>query len=238
MLDGNIRIDTQLVSVLDMVALGWFLLVWFGYGYLADKRYHTRRNLMQTMDSMRMRWMQNMVRRDNRITDATIIGNLLRAIAFFASTAILILVGLANLFDRGNDGAALINHIPFAEPTSPFMWETKLILLCLIFIYAFFKLTWSLRQYNYASILVGAAPDPQEEDSVLSDYSYRVGKLISNAGKHFNLGLRGFYFGMAAASWFVHGGLFILMSTLTVAVVYRREFLSHTVNNLRGMDEF
>ena len=67
-------------------------------------------------------------------------------------------------------------------------------------------------------------------------YGTHIGRLICNAGKHFNLGLRGYYFGMAAVSWFVHSLLFITVTALVVMVLYRREFRSHTVNNLRELN--
>lgn len=236
MFDVTVTIATTPVAGIDIIALVWFIAAWVAYGVIFDKRYHTTPNLMHTMDAMRMRWMQEMVKRDNRVNDATLIGNLLRSIAFFASTTILILIGLFTLLGAKQQAIGLIGSIPYAMNASPFMWEIKTILLVMIFIHAFFKLTWSLRQYNYACILVGAAPNPISNPEVLREYGNRAGMLISNAGRHFNKGLRAYYFGMAAVSWYIHALLFIGVTALVVWVLYRREFRSHTVNNLRGME--
>ena len=39
----------------------------------------------------------------------------------------------------------------------------KLLLLLMVFIVAYFKFTWSLRQFNMLSLVVGAAPPPDED---------------------------------------------------------------------------
>ena len=41
----------------------------------------------------------------------------------------------------------------------------KVLLLVVVFVFAFFKLTWSLRQFNYVAILIGAAPPPEDADT-------------------------------------------------------------------------
>jgi len=223
--------------VLDLLALVWFAVAWFGYARYSDAQYGSRVNLMHTMDMMRMRWMEEMVRRDNRMMDATLIGNLLRSISFFASTTILILLGLVTVLGARAQGEKLISAVPFAEGMNAFMWEIKILTLSLLFVYAFFKLTWSLRQYNYACILVGAAPMPNENNHEHLEYARRLGRLVSNAGRHFNMGLRAYYYGLAAVSWFVNSWLFIGLTTLIVYVVFRREFRSHAVNRIAGLEK-
>ena len=105
----------------------------------------------------------------------------------------------------------------------------------MFFVYAFFKFTWSLRQYNYACILVGAAPFPNENIGKHEEFAKRAGDLIANAGRHFNMALRAYYFGLATISWFIHSGIFIVMTLWVVLVIFRREFRSHTVNNLSAL---
>lgn len=226
-----------MIPLLDLIALAWFAIGWIGYARYADMQYSKRVNLMSTMDMMRLRWMQEMVRRENRMVDATLIGNLLRSISFFASTTILILLGLMTVLGAQNEGISLINALPYAAVNTPLMWEIKIMLMAVIFVYAFFKLTWSLRQYNYVCALVGAVPMPDEKNHELEEYARRCARLISNAARHFNMGIRAYYYGLAAVSWFVNAPLFIVLTTLTVFVVYRREFRSHTVNHIAGLEK-
>lgn len=234
---SNFEIVNQPVLWVDVIALIWFAISWLGYSYYADACYHSRLNLVSIMDDMRHRWMQRMVHRENRVQDATLLGNIMRAISFFASTTILILMGLMTILGAQNAGLQILHSIPFVIGSTPLMFEFKLSLLLMIFIYAFFKLTWSMRQYNYVCIVVGAAPYPHEKSVDLEKYAERAGKLIGNAGRHFNMGLRAYYFGLAVVSWFLNGIAFMAVTSLVVAVVHRREFRSHTVNNLIALDE-
>ncbi len=221
----------------DMLALAWFALAWFGYGKFADANYHRRLNLIRIMDEMRTRWMHQIMRRENRISDATLVGNIVRAILFYASTSILVLLGLFTVLGSQSAGLQVLNSLPFTMGATPFMFDIKISLMVLIFIYVFFKLSWSVRQYNYVNIIIGAAPMPGEGKHHHFDYAERAGKLIGNAGRHFNMGLRGYYFGLAATTWFLNGLIFMAVTMLVVYVVYRREFRSHTVNNLVAIDD-
>ena len=57
-----------------------------------------------------------------------------------------------------------------------------MILLAVIFIFAYFKFTWSLRQFNFVSILIGAAPGPGSPDDELERYARAI-LAPPNAGR-------------------------------------------------------
>jgi uncharacterized membrane protein len=81
-------------------------------------------------------------------------------------------------------------------------------------------------------VVVGAAPPANERNSSFEEYAQNAGRLVGNAAKHFNMGLRGYYFGLAALSWFVNGYTFILVTSWVIIVLYRREFRSHALKFL------
>jgi len=218
------------ISAVDLIAPIWFIVCWAGYSVIADLMSRKRNSLLVIINEHRVNWMHQMLKRENRMMDATLIGNLLRSISFFASTTIFIVLALFTLLKYREDASGILTHIPYAEPTTPVLWEVKVFLLIVIFVYTFFKHTWSLRQYNYVCVLVGAAPyinGPQNWDA--EEYAKNTARLISNASKHFNAGLRAYYFGLAAISWFINGWAFMLISTLVVWVLYRREFRSQVL---------
>jgi uncharacterized membrane protein len=223
--------------LIDMVAIVFFVALWVGYSYYAAAQYHRTPNLMRIMDQMRIRWMRQTLKRESRIVDGTLVGNLLRSISFFANTSIFILFGLLTVIGYRESAVKMLQTVPFAVNTTEFMWEVKVFTLAIIFIHAFFKFTWSLRQYNYCCILVGAAPMPNERPETHDDYATKAGNLIANAGRHFNMGLRAYYFGLAAISWFLHPVLFMALTALVVYVLHRREFRSHAVNNMAGLGD-
>ncbi len=216
---------------LDLFALVWFLACWGGYAAYYDWRSKHQLSLVTVMDGYRLEWMRQMLARENRMMDETLTGNLLRSITFFASTSILLILGLITLLKYPSEGIHALSTLPYTEPVTPFLWDVKTLLLVLVFIYAFFKYTWSLRQYNYTCIVIGAAP-PRDRGDLHEAYAHRASALAANAARHFNLGLRAYYFGFAAMSWFIHPLLFIAAAAWVVVVVYRRECRSHTLHVL------
>lgn len=237
-MEQNIILSPGLaVSLLDLVALGWFCCCWFGYTFYAEYMRDHSDNLLQIMNQYRLRWMQQMLKRGNRMADETAIGNLLRSIAFFASTSILILAGLVSLLGQQEQVTSVVQTLPYSTSSSVLLWEVKVLLLALIFIYGFFKFTWSLRQYNYAAIFVVAAPLEHEHQDYHDDIARSGARLLANAARHFNMGLRAYYYGLAALAWFIHPGLFMLTSVIVVLIMYRREFHSRALDYISNIPQ-
>lgn len=208
------------IPVSDIIALAWLLVLWVGYTYYADRQTH-RRSLRAVMHAHREQWMLQMLSRDNRVMDINILRNLLQGVAFFASTTLLVLAGLLTILGSTDRAIEVARALPFAAKTSLLQWELKLLVLIAVFVYAFFKFTWALRQFNYCSILLGAAP-PGPDDA----FARRAAQVSTNASKDFNQGLRAYYFSLAALGWFVSPWAFIGAATLVVVVLYVREYRS------------
>jgi uncharacterized membrane protein len=217
---------------LDLLALAWFAACWSGYVWYTDHRTTTRPTLRRQMDKFTREWIVQMVGRDNRMLDVNIMRNLTRSSQFFASTTMLILGALVALMGYAEKAAGVIAELPFTQQVSERVWELKILLLVLIFVFAFFKLSWSIRQFGLASVLVGATrktPADAEEYAVHID---RIATLSSFASGNFNNGLRAYYFGVAALSWFLHPILMIMVTTCVVYVLHQREFRSKTLQVL------
>ena len=221
------------ISIIDLAALGWFLLVWNGYTIFADRLKQGGLSLLTVMQKHRAGWMYQMLRRENRIVDATIMSTLMRSVSLFSSTTLLILAGLLAILGAVDKVQALVQGIPFVVEASKAAWELKILTLILIFIYTFFKFAWSVRQFNYSVILIGAAPPPSEADTPHAQaFAKGAADVIALAVSSFNRGMRAYYFGLAALSWFLHPLLFVVMTLWVVGVVYRREFRSQTMGFL------
>src|SRR5271170_1259922 len=113
------------ISIFDIIAPIWFLTCWAGYSWLADRLSKSRGSLLVVINGHRLNWMRQMLKRDNRMVDSTLVGNLSRSISFFASTTIFIVLGLFTLLKNREDASGILTHIPYAEPTSPILWEGK-----------------------------------------------------------------------------------------------------------------
>ncbi len=217
---------------LDLLALGWFASLWVIYVWYTDHRETTRPTFRRQMDKFIREWMARMVERDNRMLDVNIVRNLTRSSQFFASTTMLILGALVALMGYTEKAAGVLAELPFTEQVSERVWELKILLLVLIFVYAFFKLSWSMRQFGLASVLVGAMGKTPADTEMYAAQINRVTIIISFASGNFNNGLRAYYFGVAALSWFLHPVLMMLVTAGVVFVLHQREFRSRTLQAL------
>ncbi len=214
------------LTLLDWIALGIFVAAWLGYALLVDRVQRIRRrSVIAAMDEHRRRWMRTMITRDNRIMDVNIIGNLMNSTSFLANTSIFILGGLVAMLGSPDLGARVFGALPFTRVPDPAAWEVKVALLIVIFVGAFFELTWALRQFNYCSIVMGGISHEPEDGRRLIQ-AEMAAKVANRAAKHFNTGLRAYYFGLAALAWILHPLALVVASLLVLRELYRREFRS------------
>ena len=215
------------VPLPDILAFAWFMFWWAGYNFFADRPGSGRRPMARVMQDYRVRWMERMLERDNRMADINIVTAHMRSAMLFASITILILAGVMTILGNLGKAREVVSELSFATGASQEMWEIKAFVLVFIFVYAFFKYAWCLRQFNFTLIFIGAAPLPEEVIAVeRRDYPVRGARLMDRAINAFNRGLRAYYFGLALLAWFV-GPVFLAIAALwVVAVLYRRDFLS------------
>lgn len=223
----------SILGTTDMLAFGWFVLCWVGYTAYADHFKKERMTLFSAMRDKREMWMRQMLLRENRVVDVNIMATLMRSVSLFASTTIFILAGLMAILGASDKAQALLGDLPFAVTASQTLWEIKILLLLVIFVYAFFKFAWALRQFNYCIVLIGAAPPLEQatQPHALS-FATEAAEVITLSVHNFNRGLRAYYFGLATLSWFLHPVFFAVATLWVVGVLYRREFLSKTLAHL------
>ena len=226
------------ISILDIIALLWFFFAWYSLSWIGR---HYKDNDKTTLKSIskayRNQWMLQLLTRSNRMPDVALIGNLMRSVSFFTSTSILILASLIAVFGVIDQAITIFHDIPFAQQVSAAFWKIKLFLLVIVFVYVFFKLVWSLRQYNSAVIMIGAAPDVFDTDEELFLYANNLGIVLNRTGQHFIEGMRGYEYALAALAWFIHPLMFITATTIISLVIYRREFASRTMKAMAPEDQ-
>lgn len=231
---------TPLERIVEMVPLTWMdaaalvllLAVWAGYQWYADYSATPRPRLGWEMDRFVREWLTRMAERDNRMVDVNVLRNLTRSSQFFASITMLILGALVALMGYAEKAASVVAELPFALQVSERAWELKIVLLLLIFVYAFFKFSWSIRQFGFCSILVGATKKPTPHPEQYAVHIERTAVIVSFANRNFNQGLRAYYFGIAALTWFLHPALMMAVTLGVLYVLHQREFRSRTLNVL------
>ncbi len=223
-------------TLLDAAGLVFFFASWIAYGLLAD-RDRGGRSLPATVDLFRERWMRQMVQRELRMLDALILANLIRGITFFASTAILVVGGLLALIGASDLAVSALAAVPLAVTTPVPLFQLKVLVLIGVFVYAFIKFVWAFRLVNYTSILVGAAPPPRPLDDETALYARELARLHGLSGRHFNQGLRANFFALAMLAWFLQPAAFLVATLVLLAVLWRRDFRSRSLEALRRIEE-
>lgn len=221
----------------DWAALVLFVVGWWGYAVFARRRALVERTLLSSTNYFRRKWMEQVTHRDQRIVDAAITQNLASSPSFWASTTILVLGGLLAVLGTNERASELVKDLPFAARTSMLVFDIKIIVLLAVFVYAFFRFTWSMRVYSFGAILVGTAPNVEVFDNGDADrkeFAARAGKLMGMAAESFADGLRAYYMSFAVIGWFVSPVLFILGTVAVLAILYRREFRSDVLEVLRA----
>ncbi|HIV69800.1 MAG TPA: DUF599 domain-containing protein [Candidatus Aquabacterium excrementipullorum] len=230
----------RLITVLpwqDWAALALFIGGWIGYALFADWRAKVQRTLLSSTNHYRKLWMRQVTFRDQRIVDAAVVQNLSASPSFWASTTILVLGGLLAVLGTSEKATGLVQDLPFAARTSMLIFDLKIMTLLVVFIYAFFRFTWSMRVYSFGAILVGAAPNVEVFDSGVADrdeYADRAGRLMGMAAESFADGLRAYYMSFAVIGWFISPGVFVLLTLAVLWVLFRREFRSDVSAILRA----
>jgi uncharacterized membrane protein len=222
--------DNMPFSSLDFIALSVFVGCWLGYTYFARKKAKSTNCIARCLHQHRIHWMNELIKRDFRVGDTALLANLERNIAFFASTTLIILAGVLTLFAQVAKLETVIGSLPFAQFPEHFAIQLKLSLLVFIFILAFFQFTWSMRQYGFLNVMIGAAPvDLSGESDNLKKYAMQMAIVQDQAAHSYNYGLRSYYFSLAVLTWFIHPIFFMLASAFVVYTLFNREFNSKAV---------
>lgn len=222
---------------LDWLGFAWFLACWIGYERIVDRGWRGRITLLEETHRLRLGWARQMLVRENRIVDAALVGNLVNSVSFYANTSIYIIAGLFATLGTLDQFLVTAAEFPFAHTITREALEIKLLMLIAVFVVAYFKFTWSLREFNVLSIVMGAVPPKESDPQVLELFAQRTAAVNTCAGDDFNRGIRAYYFGMAILAWMITPAMFIVATTVIFLVLTRREFDSDVLRALRVQSE-
>ncbi len=216
--------------LVDILALSVFIVAWYGYTVFARRKAKTTDCIARSLHQHRIHWMYEVISREIRVSEAALLANLERNIAFFASSTLLILAGIFTLFAKVDTLEVVISSLPYATDVNHLAIQLKLTLLAFIFVISFFQFTWSMRQYGFVNVMIGAAPyDTSGTNENLIAYAEQMATVQDQAAHSYNYGLRSYYFALAAICWFFHPVLLVIMSLWVVYTLYTREFNSKAV---------
>jgi len=221
------------IDPLDLAAFAVFALSWLAYHLLFDGWLRRPHSINALMQRVRRHWMHNLLLRNVRIMDSQLIGHTIHSASFFASTTIVVLAGLIGVLGSADRITAAVTNVTVLLQVDQRLFEWKVGLLIGIFIYAFFKFTWALRQFNYFCAVLGSAHEYSTDNADVEASAAWMADVMTHAVIELNAGVRAYYFAFAALGWFVHPLLFMLSTVFMVLVLVRRQLFSPTARTLR-----
>ena len=213
------------VGWLDLVALATLGFSFTLYGPISA--FILGGNISSRMLEWRKIWARQMMWREERITDVSLVRGLIGNVSFFATTTVFVISGLLALIGSSSTIVQKLNALPHVETVTEETVIMKLCALLAMAVVAFFKFGWAMRLHANTLLMVGAAPEPAERNSADADYvSTHLAEMSALASGHFQGGVRAYYFGFASLPWLFSAWLLFPCLALMIGVAIRREFFS------------
>ncbi len=214
-----------LLSPFDATAVAFLLLGWQALGFVIEREGARRPAVAALMMAHRRDWMRQMITRQPRIFDATILSTLRQGTTFFASTLVIAIGGVIALVGNAERLAGVADELGTAAPVV--VYEMKLGLVAILLTNSFLRFVWSNRLFGYCAILMAAVPnDPDDPEA-----PFRAGQaadLNIRAAWNFNRGLRGTYVSLAALAWLAGPLPLLAASAAVLWTIWSREYWSTT----------
>jgi uncharacterized membrane protein len=219
----NLPFSLGPLDALNLAAVAVLVAAWSGTGWLIEHPPRSRPSVTMLMETYRRDWMAQMVTRQPRIFDASIIESLRQGTAFFASTCMIAIGGGVAVIGNSDRVRGLTDDLTIIAGEVPV--EVKIIAVLLLLANALLKFVWSNRLFGYCSILMAAVPnDPMDPRAY--PRAAQAADINITAARSFNRGLRAIYFALAALAWLLGPWALMAGTAAAALVMLRREFAS------------
>lgn len=198
------------------------LIFWAFYGLLSKAIETQRPSMSSLMARQRLRWVQNAVRRDTPI-DGILTGNIMSAVSFFASTSVLLILAMFAVIGQLTELMPTLRSLSWGAVYTDFDYQTHFVVMLVMTVMAFLSFTLSLRHFNHFCILMGAADHSTNSDPT---EVRALANLNTQGARHFNSGIRAYYFSLANVGWFLSTTIGIVMAVGTIGFIIYREYFS------------
>jgi uncharacterized membrane protein len=222
----------QHFTPLDGFAIGFLWLCWALIGWRIEHPAKSRPSTSRLMAQYRRDWMTQMVTREPRIFDASILDTLRQGITFYASACLITLGGGIALLGNTERLLGVAADLTLM-PVPAIIWEVKILTVLLIITSAMLKFIWAHRLFGYCAVIMASVPNNIEDASTMPR-ARQAAEINITATRAFNRGLRSLYFALAAMTWLLGPEALLIATLVTVFVTWRREFASLSRRILLG----
>lgn len=210
-------IETSLNDLASLLISGLLLLTYHAY-----LRMKLRRNPHYTFQSVtraaRTAWVAAIMEDDGKgILGVQTLRNSTMAATFFASTAVLLIMGTLTLSGQSEKLTSSWQQLDMVGSLHPGVWIAKVLFLLSDFLVAFFNFAMAVRLYHHVGYLLAVPIDKRP----VAVTPLSVAVHLNRAGRYYSLGMRSYYFAVPLVFW-LFGPQFMLAATVVlIAVLYR-----------------
>ncbi len=224
MLSGmNMPFDLGPLDLGNLASIAFLMATWLLIGWLIENPPASRPSVSTLMLQYRRDWMVQMVTRQPRIFDASIIDSLRQGTAFFASTCMIAIGAGVAMIGNSDRITGLAGDLPIDTGTVPI--EAKIIFVLFFLANALLKFIWANRLFGYCSVLMASVPN-DITDPRAYPRAAQAAEINITAARSFNRGLRAIYFALASLGWMLGPAALALAAVMASGVMLRREFAS------------
>lgn len=170
---------------------------------------------------LRAAWVDEIMRRRDGILAVQTLRNSMMAAVFLASTAVLMIIGVLTLSEQGDKLRTTWQALDVFGATNSRLWLTKILLLLVDLLIAFFSFAMAIRLFHHAGYMINA---PQNEHMVAANPAH-VSAHLNHAGSFYSIGMRAYYYTVPLLLW-LFGPHFMFAGT--VALVVSLHYLDRT----------
>jgi uncharacterized membrane protein len=162
---------------------------------------------------LRTFWVETVMEQKRDILAVQTLRNWVMAASFFASTAIIISLGILGQIIQHSKIAELPFNLTLIMASMGNINILKILLLFLIFSFAFFNFTLAIRYYNHVNFMINVPLDRDEMVTVgYVSHTLNLGMI------HYTLGMRAYYLSGPFFLW-LFGPFWMFLGTLAVLPV-------------------
>lgn len=216
----------SLFSPFDALAVAIIFAAWAALGWLIESDRLKRPSVTILMIDYRRDWMREMITRQPRIFDASILSSLRQGTNFLASASMIALGGLLALIGNAERLLGVAEDLTLGG-TPTLVVEIKLMATGIFLLYAFLKFVWSNRLFGYCAVLMAAVPN-EPEDLRCLPRAMQAAEVNIRAAFNLNRGLRALYFSLGSLAWLLGPAALLCGTAAVTYMIWSREFASHS----------
>lgn len=210
-------IEEYLTDFISLLLSGTLLILYHVY-----LRMKLRRNPHYTFQSVthsaRAAWVEGIMRNEDRgILGVQTLRNSTMAATFFASTAVLLVMGTLTLSGQSEKLTTSWHHLNVLGSLHPGVWIVKVLFLLSDFMIAFFSFSMAVRLFHHVGYLLAVPVDKRPKAIT----AHSVGVHLNRAGRYYSIGMRTYYFSVPLVFWLFGPHFMISATVVLIAVLYK-----------------